>query len=477
MGFRRLPVEERTYDNSEIGAMRDISDLVREESALSDRRKQEAFDRGLAMEKEGRDALIGGIQRGVEGFVANRRQARRDDLEERRLDKQEERADKQTAMQEEEFNLKKPELEAQGRTAAERAEAEIAGRKAGTRSAEAQAAQAEAETAYNTAPSRMKDAVQGESNFAYNQRKAQEIAMLDADIRRAETELKGAELAEFKANAGLRKQQLQASIDASRAGIAASNASTRATNVQTDQAVKSQKIAELKSRVQGATTLAQAQQAMPELARLLESKQITPAEANEVVASINNDQAAKALQQQLINNANPEYGYQVKKDQEARDTAASYLSNIGLMKNALKNNSANAIFDDKGAKEQFASALEAMGMSAEAKSVMSSFGENDITDPVSTDARMKMYLNKAIAKARATFNDPELQKNPKVQEMLTALNNLSSDGAKPSLVPQGGPIPAAGPGPGGAPQPAMAQPMPSKNARPRAQPAANFGGK
>ncbi len=473
MGLRRLQAEEYLPQIPNYAEqMRSISDLTSEESRRIDDMRARGQTERLAREEEGFSNLVGGIKEGVIGgmdrYKANKKEAREEgrlQREEERMGRAETRADKVAAMQEEEFNLRRPELEVQAKTAEQRAALGIRGQEtalrrdeAGTRLADVQATGAERERAFLDSVATGPGARANETNQAYMLRMEQEGKLANLD------------LAKEQLQAAKEMRPLQAAQ--ARAGIAASQASTDAQRIQTAQVKEDMEIKWL-TAVATAPAPGDLEKLSPTLAAKVNSGEITPERAAQVIGNIKNAEAQKALQQQLVNNANPEYQDRISRTFAARDKADNYLSAIAEMETAIAENRANALFTDDGARERFASMLDGIGMSTDAQKIRSGAdlgAIGDLNNPFGLTGRMETLLAKAKASARAQMNVlPEaIRQDPKVAELTQRINSLSSSsvaggGNKPALI-------SAPPGQMNAQQ-GIPQPLPGRNARKRVAPA------
>jgi hypothetical protein len=476
MGFRRLQAEEYNPAIPNYAEqMRSISDLTNEETRrIQDMRARGQTER-LAREEEGLSNLLGGIKEGVVGgmdrFKQNQREARQEkrlQTEEERAARAETRADKVAAMQEEEFGLRKPELQAQAETARQRAALGIRGQEAGIRQSEGsarltdvQAKSAEREQAYLSAQSTLPGARVGETNQDYMRRKADEKDLANLDLAKEQ-------LASVKELRPFQVAQI-------RSGIAAQGAATEAQQMQTAQLKEDMEVKRL-TAIATAPTPEDLQRMAPNLAAKVNSGEISPERAAQVIGAIKSQEVQKALQQQLVNNASPQYQDRMARTFAAQDKAENYLSAIAEMESALAANKANTFFTDDGARERFASMLDGVGMSSEAEKIrrgvdIGAIGDAD--NPLGLTGRMETILAKVKASARAQMNvlPDAVRQDPKVSELVTRINSIDSSGAvggasKPSLF--GAPPQQNASGtvtPGGL------QPLPSKSARKRVAPA------
>lgn len=492
MGFRRLVPEESILgDGSHLASMRSISDLASEETQKRMDRSTEADERRIRMQVEGAGAMGQGLKEGVNSFLDRSRERRRDDLEEQRLDRAEaradrgeSRADRQQGMAEEEFSLRRPEMEARGRTAEERVNAELERDRATTDSTRSQARLAGTQADIATREEAWKNAsAQGKPNALPNETNRDYAMRMDLEGQKANRDLAIAQLEEQKAGRPMRERLSQAQIDQAMAGIAATRQQTAQAKAEFNAAQEQREVEKL-AAIAKQPTPEQLRALAPHLADKVNMGEITPEKAALVVANIQSKEQQKAIQQQLINNANPEYQDRFARTVKARDTAENYLSAIAEMESALAQNQGNALLTDDGARERFATMLDGIGMGVEAQKIRSGSDLGAITEgdnPFGLTGRMETLLAKAKASARAQMNVlPEtVKQDPKVQELVARINALDSSGAsanpgRPLLFGgQQGPMNAApgSPVPPGGPMGANMQPMPSPSAKKRVSPA------
>jgi len=484
MGFRRLQAEEYNPEIANYAEqMRSISDLTAEESLRSENRRAQGQADRLAVEERGFDALIGGVKEGVTGgadrYQANKRMQREEarlDKQDARADRGEDRSDKQVGMQEEEFGLRKPEMQAQAGTAEQRArlgiegqEAGIAGAKAGTRQATVQADTMEREESWkNASASGKPEAREGETNRDYVQR-------MDLEGNKANRDLAIAQLDEAKATRGGR-------VALQNAQIGAANASTEAQTIANTAAREDTEIRKL-TAMASAPKPGDLEKLSPYLAKEVNEGRIKPEKAALVIAGIKNAEAQKALQQQLVNNANPEYQDRITRTFAARDKADNYLSAIAEMETALAQNRSNNMFTDDGARVRFATMLDGVGMATDAEKIrngsdLGSIGDKD--NPFGLTGRMETLLAKVKVSARAQMDvlSAEIKADPKVAELsqrISQLNASASPGqGKQQLFGSPNQGPQIGAGQNGN-RPGMPQPLPGRNARKREAPASVGG--
>jgi hypothetical protein len=476
--------------------MRGISNLAAEETQRRLDRSSEAQDRRIQMQVQGAGVMGQGIREGVNSFLDRSREARKDNQEEARLDRAEQRADRgesradrQQGMAEEEFGLRKPELAARARTAEERTDLEIQQGRAGLRGTEAnadlataQAASAKAEEAWKASSAEnMPNAMPGETMRQY-------VLRMDLEGQKANRDLAIAQLEEQKAGRPMRERLTQAQIDATMAGIANTRQQTAQAKAVFDAEQEGREVEKLSAMLTRPTP-EQLRATAPYLADKVNSGEISPEKAALVLANVKNKEQQRMLQQQLVNNANPEYQDKISRTFKARDKAENYLSAIAEMESALAQNQANALFTDDGARERFANMLDAVGMAKDAEKIRSGFdlgAVGDADNPLGLTGRMETLLAKVKAAARSQMNveSEAVKSDPIVQQLSARINALDSSGAsttgnKPALFGgaqqpmNAGQTPGIFPGgPGGINQPVL----PSPNAKKRVAPAQFKGG-
>jgi hypothetical protein len=315
----------------------------------------------------------------------------------------------------------------------------------------------EREEAWNNAPSPEDGSL---TNRAY-------MLKMEREGRTQDLAFKREQLAEQIAGRPLREQ-------ATRAGIAASNASTKAQTQQTASLEREERIKQL-TAVAMAPTQEQLKTLAPNLASEVNAGNITPQEAASVIANVKNTEAQRALQQQLVNNANPEYQRKLTQTYAAQDKAKDFASALRLIKSAGTAEGATRFTDDDSAKRQAAKALRMMGLDEEADEILKSYGNPFAGQGFLTSTRLRAAMNRARVQALSQFDNNEAKQIPEVQALLTDLNSINADAqSKPNLV---APRPAMNAGGMPTPQPGMPQPLPSRNARKRVAPAANGGPK
>ncbi len=449
-------------------------------------RSEESQRENNRMQVDGMSRLGTGIGAGVEEFVDKRQKGLDRKEETRRFDVQNKREQGRSDREAEEFGLRKPELTAKAETAVKRndqemklMDAQTKGADANSRSAEVGATNAEKEMAWQEKPATGPRAIPGEINRDY-------VARMKMEGQEKELAQKDAELKAFVAEAPGR-------LKAQESTIASSNAATKAQNLaneKTKQDIDTDRLV----AIARAPTNEQMQALGPHLVSEYNAGRLSPAQAGRVIGSINSSKLQTEVQNNLLKSSSPEFQAKFAELEKTKGTLRQSADGLVQMASALNQNKTGFFTDDQ-AVANFTSALRSMGRERDAIAI-----ENFMPDAadvergnVTKQKRMAAKLNEIAYELRSKPIDPELQKDPVVQNYMSVLTQMGNGnlGGQPTNL-FGAPKqtqPAQAPGQfningqtlnfQGQGQPAnpMGQAQPSPSARPRNTTAANFGAK
>jgi hypothetical protein len=291
--------------------------------------------------------------------------------------------------------------------------------KAGSKTAQTEAAkQARMEEA-ETAIVQAKDAYPGEQKFAYRERKAQDLQNLQAEAQRLEMRLANSRDEREKRQLAANLEQNRASIAATNASIGATQASTALTKTQGELATtelaatkKSQKVAEMTARLL-------APQDAIEVTRIIKTMEAEGATPGEVGLAIQGMKSAKVNQQLVenaINAASPAYQATIRAQNDAETysrTATSLVQNLKAFKDAPTLGDA-----DKGPMEAIVQTLRSQGKNAEADRLGKYIEVMSGMDQATRSQRATQIIGSFIdelasdlaARPGAAQNDPILKK-------------------------------------------------------------------